>query len=141
MLLARTGIFTSAFARYLPSADQFFGPSGCRINSQCLIDCQQRGFGDRTFADMYRSPVAATQTGRYAPLDRERISQACPGIVDSGLFQFYPYRLHALIRQHRDEQMTIRAILLRVKQRTQAQLALQAAEHTLKIGQHGVGAP
>ena len=50
MQLARTGIFTSVFARYFPSANQFFGSSECGVYPQCLIDCQERGFHNCTFA-------------------------------------------------------------------------------------------
>jgi hypothetical protein len=49
--------------------------------------------------------------------------------------------LHELVGQYRDEEVAIHPPLLVVEYRAQAEFVLEAAEHRLQVGEHGVGAP
>ncbi len=50
-------------------------------------------------------------------------------------------QLHALIGQHRNEQVAVDPRLGAVVDRAQAQFGFQGAEHGLQVGEQGVGPP
>ena len=66
-------------------AGQFFGASRCRIDGQRLIEGHQRRFGHGALAHMNCAPVLASQIGGLPALNRQRLSQRRPGIMDAGL--------------------------------------------------------
>ena len=99
--------------------DQFPGASRSRVNPQCLVNSHQRRLRVGALAHMNRAPIGATQACSHPALHAERLPERGPGIMDPGLFQFFPQHLHTLIGQHRDEQMPVHPVLPGVKHRTQ----------------------
>ena len=72
---------------------------------------------------MQHATIGAAHAGGGALLHLHRLAQCLPTVIDSCLrLELGANQLHTLIRQHRDEQMPIRAILLVVKHRAQTQL-------------------
>lgn len=91
---------------------------------------------------MQRATIGAAHAGGGTPLHLHRLAQGLPTVIDFCLrLELGANQLHTLVRQHRNEQMPVRAILLVVKHRAQTQLTLEAAKHTLNIGQTRIGLP
>ena len=92
-------------------------------------------------AHAHRSPVLAPHARGHAALVRQRGPQARPGLVDAGPLQLHAQQLHAWVDEHGDEPVYVAEILFRMEDRTQAQLAVEAAEHALQVGEHHTGPP
>ena len=74
-------------------------------------------------------------------LAREFSAKAVPAVIDVGGLELKADAVHEVIGEHRDQQMSADTMGLVVKNRTEAQLRFEAAEHRLQIGQHRIGAP
>jgi len=118
------------------SNDEFFDAARCGIDTEHLVNPGQLWLCFGSLSHMQHSSVGAAHAGGGAPLPLHRFAQAVPTVIDLPLcFELGANQLHTLIRQHRDEQMPISAILFMVKHRAQTQLTFEAAKHTLNIGQ------
>lgn len=81
-------------------------PSRRRIDAQRLINPSQGRFRDRRLADMQRVSIPLLEGRGHPSLHREDLAQPGPGHGFTGGFQFAPDRLHQLIGQDGDEQVS-----------------------------------
>lgn len=80
-----------------------------------IIDIHEIRFRSGSFAHMQSAVVLLREAGGDAALHREDITQASPGSVNALRLQTLTNHLDELIGRHRDEQMAIGALLLRME--------------------------
>jgi hypothetical protein len=127
--------------RHLGSDGVFADASRRGIDFQRVVEFCQSRLRDGGFAHMQGAPVALAEGSGDALLDGEHRAQTGPRGVLARRLQLEPDRLHQLIRQDGDEQMPLGAVLFMVEHRAQPEFGLEAAEHRLEIGEHGIGVP
>ena len=84
---------------------------------------------------------SVVEGGRYLMPVSELVLKRTPTVVNLVFLQLRAHQLHAVIRQHRDEQVNFDSFVLTMIDGPQSQIALERAEGVFDVGQLPVGAP
>nr|VFJ42437.1 MAG: hypothetical protein BECKDK2373B_GA0170837_100160 [Candidatus Kentron sp. DK] len=103
---------------------QFGCSTGIKLKAQQLADGELLGLGSSSPSHMYRATISALENGGHAALTGEDRAQCFPSVVISVLSKAAAYHLDKLIVQHSNKQMSVRALVLLVKDGPQPVLAL-----------------
>ncbi|MDD1650419.1 MAG: hypothetical protein LUO80_08500 [Methylococcaceae bacterium] len=98
-------------------------------------------FGARGLADVPGAASGVLEGSGDPALAGEGFTQGAPPCLHPVLSEAATDQPHALIGQHRDEQMAVDPRFLMVKDRAPPEFGLEATEHGFQIRQPRIGAP